>query len=175
MYESTVELAENKLLLLYIIKNIKFPISNSQLTDIILENNFINYFLLQQYITELNSSNFIKYEEIDNKKVLSITERGDKVLCFFKDRISPSKISSIDTYIAAKIEHLKKELTLFANYTIEDTNMYMVNLKATENGTTLIDLTINVATNKQAIDLCQKWRDNSSEIYNKIIQLLINS
>ena len=38
MYDSTLELAENKLLLLYIIKSIKYPISNTQLTDIVLEN-----------------------------------------------------------------------------------------------------------------------------------------
>ena len=45
MYDSTLELAENKLLLLYIIKSIKYPISNTQLTDIVLENSFINYFM----------------------------------------------------------------------------------------------------------------------------------
>ena len=53
MYDSTLELAENKLLLLYIIKSIKYPISNTQLTDIVLENSFINYFMLQQYVSEL--------------------------------------------------------------------------------------------------------------------------
>lgn len=55
MYDSTLELAENKLLL-YIIKSIKYPISNTQLTDIVLENSFINYFMLQQYVSELISS-----------------------------------------------------------------------------------------------------------------------
>ncbi|MEG2354050.1 MAG: DUF4364 domain-containing protein, partial [Clostridium sp.] len=35
MYEDTLELAENKLLLLYIIDKIKIPVSNIQLTDIV--------------------------------------------------------------------------------------------------------------------------------------------
>ena len=34
MYDNTVELAENKLLLLYIIKSIRYTISNSKLTEI---------------------------------------------------------------------------------------------------------------------------------------------
>ena len=59
MYENSAELAENKLLVLYVIKSLKQPISNTQLTEIILENNFINYFTLQQYISELEYSNFI--------------------------------------------------------------------------------------------------------------------
>ena len=43
MFEDTLELAENKLLLLYIFDKIKIPITNNKITQIILENNFINY------------------------------------------------------------------------------------------------------------------------------------
>ena len=68
MYENSAELAENKLLVLYVIKSLKQPISNTQLTEIILENNFINYFTLQQYISELEYSNFVKYIEKNEKK-----------------------------------------------------------------------------------------------------------
>ena len=50
MYENSAELAENKLLVLYVIKSLKQPISNTQLTEIILENNFINYFHLQRLL-----------------------------------------------------------------------------------------------------------------------------
>ena len=43
MYETSAELAENKLLVLYVIKSLKQPISNTQLTEIILENNNLNF------------------------------------------------------------------------------------------------------------------------------------
>ena len=96
MYEeSSLELAENKLLLLYILKTLKQPISNTQLTEIVLENSFINYFTLQQYIAELDESKFIEYTEVMDKKLLKLTDKGENVLSFFKDRISPSKISLI--------------------------------------------------------------------------------
>ena len=85
MYENSAELAENKLLVLYVIKSLKQPISNTQLTEIILENNFINYFTLQQYISELEYSNFVKYIEKNDKKLISITDKGEKVLSFFND------------------------------------------------------------------------------------------
>ena len=91
MYENSAELAENKLLVLYVIKSLKQPISNTQLTEIILENNFINYFTLQQYISELEYSNFVKYIEKNAKKLISITDKGENVLSFFTDRIAPIK------------------------------------------------------------------------------------
>ena len=64
MFENSAELAENKLLVLYVINNLKYPITNAQLTEIILENNFINYFTLQQYISELITSKFLKYKKL---------------------------------------------------------------------------------------------------------------
>ena len=174
MYESTTELAENKLLVLFIIKTVKFPISNSQLTDIVLENGFINYFVLQQYISELISSKFLTYKDINDKKLLSITEKGSNVLSFFKDRIPENKISSIEEYLKNKLEQIKKELTLSASYTVSEDSSFIVSLKALENETLLMDLKLSVASNKQAMDLCNKWKTSSAEIYNKIVHLLIS-
>ena len=59
MQNSSTELAESKLLILYIAKKIKMPISNISLTELILSNNLLNYFSLQQYIFELVSSDFL--------------------------------------------------------------------------------------------------------------------
>ena len=172
MFENTAELAENKLLLLYILKSLKRPISNTQLTEIVLENNLINYFNLQQYISELESSNFIQYEKVDEKMLLSVSKKGENVLSFFEERISPSKISLLDTYIKEKIELIKKELTIKSDYTLSDNNNFLVDLKALEDGSPLMDLKISVATKKQAISLCSRWQENPSEIYNKIVNLL---
>ena len=72
------------------------------------------------------------------------------------------------------LENIKKELTVSADYTIENNNNYLVNLTASEGSFTLIDIKISVASNKQARDLCTKWRNSPSDIYNKIINLLID-
>lgn len=173
LHENTHELAENKLLLLYVLNKINLPISNNRLTQIILENNFINYFILQQYITELNSSNFIKYSEQDGKQRIVITDKGIKVLSLFKNRISESKISSIDTYLLRNLPAIKKELTVSADYTIEKNNSFMVEMKVIENDTALIELKLNVPTQKHAETLCKKWNSHSSEVYNSIIDLLL--
>ena len=173
MFGDTLDLAESKLLLLYIFNKVKFPMSNIQVTQIILENNFINYFTLQQYISELISSNFLNNIEEQGKQRIGITESGTKVLSMFENRLSDKKKDAIDTYLQKQMENIKKEVTVTADYTIEKNNNFVVNLKVSENTFDLIDLKLTVASNKQARDLCSKWKDDSSELYNKIIQLLI--
>ena len=73
-----------------------------------------------------------------------------------------------------KLEQIKKELTLSASYTVSEDSSFIVSLKALENETLLMDLKLSVASNKQAMDLCNKWKTSSAEIYNKIVHLLIS-
>jgi predicted transcriptional regulator len=174
MFGDTTELAENKLLLLYIFDKIKLPISNIQITQIVLENNFINYFTLHQYISELISSGFLEYTGEKSKHRLVITDRGSRVLDMFKERLPKNRIETTDAYLKRHAEKIKKEVTIAADYTIEGDNNYIVNLKATENNVILIDLKINVPSNKQARELCSRWKTNSAEIYNNIIRQLID-
>jgi len=174
MYENSAELAENKLLVLYVIKSLRQAISKTQLTEIILENNFINYFTLQQYISELETAKFVEYIEKNDKKLLTITTEGENVLSIFNDRISPIKRDIIDNYISKTIDNIKKELTIHSDYTIEKNNSFIVDLKALEDETLLIDLKISVPTKKQATSLCNRWKENPSDIYTKIVQVLFS-
>ena len=174
MFENTTELAENKLLLLFVLEVLNRPISNTQLTEIVLENNLINYFTLQQYISELDSSQFISYKDVNEKKLLIITKKGENVLSFFKDRISPSKIAIVNSYLNAKLDLIKKELTVQSDYTLEKNDSFLVDLKALEDNSTLMELKISVPTKKQAISLCSRWQNNPSDIYTNIVNLLFS-
>ena len=174
MYENSAELAENKLLVLYVIKSLRQAISKTQLTEIILENNFINYFTLQQYISVLETAKFVEYIEKNDKKLITITTKGENVLSIFNDRISPIKRDIIDNYISKTIDSIKKELTIHSDYTIEKNNSFIVDLKALEDETLLIDLKISVPTKKQATSLCNRWKENPSDIYTKIVQVLFS-
>ena len=173
MFGDTLDLAENKLLVLYIFSKLKFPISNIQVTQIVLENNLINYFTLQQYILELVSSDFLNYTTEEEKKRLFISEKGSRVLTLFQNRLSNNKKSILDDYLKMQTENIKKEISVTADYTLGKSNSFVVDLKASENDMILINVKLSVASNKQAKVLCAKWKENSSEIYNKIINLLI--
>lgn len=174
MYENSAELAENKLLVLYVMESLKSPITNTQLTEIILENNFINYFTLQQYISELVSSEFLRYDMVNDKNLIYITEKGSNVLSFFSDRISTMKKKIIDDYLLSMIDSIKKELTIHSDYTLGKDNAFIVDLQALENENLLISLKVSVPSKKQALSLCNRWKSNPSDIYTKIMNSLFS-
>lgn len=172
MFDNSLNLAEKKLLLLYIIDKIDLPISNIQLTEIVLENNFLNYFTLQEYIDELISSNLIIKVNQNDKDRLTISSKGKEVLSLFKNRLSDEDISKLTTYIDVKMNLIKKQSTISADYTIENGNSYVVSLSASENNIPLMEIKVTVASNKQARELCNKWKADPSDLYTKIIKVL---
>ncbi|MFL0194568.1 DUF4364 family protein [Clostridium sp. WILCCON 0269] len=174
MFEDTLELAENKLLLLYIFKKIKLPISNNHITEIILENDFINYFTMKQYLNELLSSNFIKQIDETNNHNLVITEKGIKVLCLFKSRISKDKIDTIDHYLEEQSKNIKEHLSI-NTHILKDKNNFIVDLKISEKDSILMEIKLNVDSDKKAQELCKKWEKNFSELYQKIVESLMEN
>lgn len=169
LLESTQELAENKLILLYVFKKIKKTLASEQITNIILENNLINYFLLKQYLAELTESGFLLLQQTDSKSMYSITEAGYTTLELFINRIPSNIISIIDKYLTDNYTRIEAETSVTSNYIPISENEYLVKCKIIENTSALIEITLNVATRSQAKNICDNWERNALAIYSDII------
>jgi predicted transcriptional regulator len=175
MSENTLELAENKLLLLYILKKIRIPVSNNKITQIVLENNLINYFVLQQYIDELLTSKFIAYINPKVNHNIGITKSGIQVLKLFQSMISQEKIDTIDKYLKKQLKSIKENISINADYICQNKNTFIADLSATRDDTILINIKLAVESDKEAKKLCEKWRNSHSDIYYNIIQMLLEN
>ncbi len=169
------ELAENKLILLYIIDSIRIPISNLQITRIILENKFMNYFLLQQFLNELCESNLLSSSIIENKTSYTITQNGKQTLDFFIKLIPVGVKSRIDSTISTIRKNIKNETLLTADFTPKSENEFLVNCKVHEDNFPLIELQITVGTKGDARTICENWEKHSQSIYPEIINSLIKN
>lgn len=169
MFDDVNELAENKLLLLYIFNNIKLPISNILITQIVLENNLLNYFHLQQYLSELVSSGFLFLDKKDKKLLYTLTAEGSNVLEYFESRISDAKKSIIKKYLDANIQLMKQDEQISADYSVLSDSQYIVTCKMNKNNVDVFELKITVASNDQAREICLKWQSDASEIYKSIM------
>ena len=69
-----------KLIILYMLNRVTFPLSNAQLSEFILEKEYTDYFTLQQAIFELDSSGLIRLETVRNTTLCHITEEGRTTL-----------------------------------------------------------------------------------------------
>lgn len=171
MFKDIMELAENKLLLLYIFNKVQMPISNSHITQIVLENNLINYFSLQQFLSELIESEFIKDEKKDRQHILTITTKGKNALEFFMNRIPEKRKETIDNYIKKNIENIKNDVEITAEYEQYMNGKYMANLKLANEGEVLINLKLSLDSLNEARNLCSLWKQDPEKLYNKILDI----
>jgi predicted transcriptional regulator len=165
--------AESKLLLLYIIDKFEITLTNNQITEFIMENELLNYFMLQQFLSELVDSALLEYIKNEDYYYYLITEKGKNTLNYFKDRLSKDLLEKIDVAVEKRKKVLLKETQISANYIKKSQNDYIVELKVVENDITLFDLKLDVVSNKQAKLICDKWKKKAQDIYGDIIKLLI--
>lgn len=167
--ESNRELAENKLILLYIINNIEPPVSNLLITKIILENKLMNYIFLQQYLDELCDGKFLEKLDVDNKKSYRISSAGRQGLDYFISLIPAGTKSRIDEALLDYRKRIKNETSIVADFVAVNENEYITNLKICEGSFTYIDLKLTVGSRNDARRLCNNWTVNSEKLYKKIM------
>lgn len=173
--DSNKELAENKLMLLYIIEKINMPVSNLQITELIMENNLINYFFLQKFLNELCDDNLLSSEIMEMKTFYTITVLGKNTLKYL-DYLIPANIKyKIDTTIKTVRKKIRNETFITADFIPESENKYMVNCSVREDDFTLIDLKVAVGNRNDAKSICDNWKNHPNEIYMEIIDSLTKS
>ena len=73
-------LAENKVLILYLLSLMENPINNDALYRLVLSIQDMNYFYFQQFLIDLSENKYIVCYEKENKEVYEITENGRNTL-----------------------------------------------------------------------------------------------
>ncbi|MBS4535939.1 DUF4364 family protein [Clostridium sp. D2Q-14] len=172
--ENSNDLAQNKLILIYIFNTVDYPMTNSEVTQFVLENNHMNYFLVQQYLSELVDSEFLKIVTKDGNEYYMLTEKGKEILNYFSERIPTEIKKIIENKSLAKKEEKIKETQILGNYYQKNQSEFIVTLKVIENEVTLFNLSLNVVSKKQAKMICNNWKENSEFIYKEFINLITN-
>lgn len=66
----------NKLIVLYMLNRVSFPITIAQISDFILERDYMNFLTLQQVISELTEANMVSSKTVRNRTHLSIDRKS---------------------------------------------------------------------------------------------------
>ena len=170
---SSEQLASNKLLILYIMKKMNVDLTNSQITQIVLETEVMNYFSFQQFLSELIESKFLNIYKEDDREYYRLTQRGLEMLEYFLPKVNDNSLK-INDYIKKNKERILSETEVKATFKKENEREFIVNLRVIENNSDLINLNVIVSSEKQAMLICKNWKNNASYIYAEIIQSLIS-
>lgn len=157
-----------KLMILYMLNRVDFPLTGAQISQFILDRGYTNYFTLQLSLNELIENEFIKPTLERNHSLYEITEQGKEAVELFEFKVSDSiKIDILDYLKEQKIE-LRNESAISADY-YPLNNEYVTQLSIKERNQTLLEIKLMVPTKEQAIHICDSWQEKSEEIYTYLI------
>ena len=162
-----------KLIILYMLQKVDFPLTNSQISEFILERGYTSYFTLQSILSELTESEMIRQETIRNCSYFTLTESGEEALHFFQNRISPQIRSDIDQYLRKNKMQLRDEVSTLADYYKNTADEYSVHCVVKEKYSNPIELTISVPNEAQAKNMCRNWKQKCQEIYEFVMKELL--
>lgn len=161
-----------KLIVLYMLNRVDFPLTKAQIGDFILNREYTNFITLQQAIGELIDAGLISARSIRNRTHLILTKEGAQTLGFFTNEISNSIKSDIDAYLLENEMELRNEVSVLADYYKSTTGEFEAHLVAKDKEIPLIDITISVPLEETAISICDNWQKKNQDIYQYIVSQL---
>ena len=164
-----------KLMILYMLNEVNFPLTNSQLTGFFLDNEYTTYFTLQQVLSELIDSKLITDRHMGNSTRYEITSDGEETLGFFGKDISPAVKLDMDNFLKENKFRLRSEVGTTADYYKTDSHSYVVHCEVREGKTILISLDISVPDEKEAVDMVGNWKEKSQKIYSYVMRQLMDT
>ncbi len=162
-----------KLIVLYMLDKVDFPLTNSQISEFILAEGYMDYFKLQQVLAELAESGFVREEASHSRTFYHLTDEGAQTLHYFKRDISTDIQQDIDQFLHDKMYELKNEFSVRAGYYKNEDGGYSVCCKVIEHDAPLIELTLTVPSEAAAISASNNWPQKNQEIYAFVMQKLL--
>lgn len=161
-----------KLIVLYMLDRVKFPITTAQISNYILEKEYTNFLTLQQVISELTDAGMINARTVNNRTHLHITEEGRETLHFFENRINDTIKEEINQYFHDNEFALRDEVSVLGDYYRTTSGEYEAHLIAKDRDTNLVELKLNVPTKEVAVSICDNWQKKNQEIYQYLVKQL---
>ncbi len=161
-----------KLIVLYMLNRVNFPMTKSQVGDFILEKEYTNFLTLQQAIADLIDAELITAKSIRNRTHLAITDEGKETLSFFENRISDSIKEEIDSFFQENEMEMRNEVSILADYYKSTSGEYESHLVAKEKGVRIVDITLSVPDEETAASICDNWQRKNQEVYQYLIEQL---
>lgn len=165
--------AQNKLLLLYLLKRSSVALSELQIVRIMSELDLMRYFDIKENLLEMEQNGDITPRPAAQTAVYGVTEKGDHMLAALMSDLRTSYREAIDDYLLANKAALEKESQFVGEYMRLGENEYRVVLKVLEEHRTTFEVDVIVYTKDDAKRMVERWSENAVSIYKSVISQLV--
>ena len=162
-----------KLTILNMLDKVDFPLTNTQISNFFLEQDYTDYFRVQQVLSDLEDVSLIHAESTHSNTQYTITAAGKETLGFFKDKITPAIERDTTAFLEKNKLELRSVNSILADYYKTPNQDYAVRCQFRVHETNLIDLTLTVKTREQAQAICDNWKKQNEDVYAYLMDLLL--
>ena len=162
-----------KLMILYMLNKVDFPLTNSQISEFILDREYTDYFQLQKVLSELTETELLRKRTISNSSYYELTEEGAKTLSYFEKELSGEIKNEIKEYLQSHGGQRQERILTPADYYTTPQGNYAVRCQIIEKDTTVLDLTLAAPGREAAQAMCHSWAKKSQDIYGMLMGELI--
>ena len=164
-----------KLMSLYMLERVNFPLTNSQLSQFFLDKEYTTYFTLQSVLNDLVDANLITAKQVGNATHYEITDDGRQTLGFFVSDISEAAIADMNEYLEQNKFSMRSEAGVTAEYFKSDTDSFTVHCTAREGKNIIFAVDLAVPDEQIAEAMCTNWKSCSQKLYSHVFNTLINA
>lgn len=171
--DNATTLAENKVLILYLLNLIKGEIKQDDLFKIITSINNMNYFYFKQLLTDLIDSNLVGTYTKEEESVIKITSEGKNAYVLTKDVLPGILKLKADNIFAKEFPNIEEESSVIAEFMPKNENEYIIKCKIVENNETIFAVKTFAGSRDRAKRIVDNWNQNATTIYPQMLNLLL--
>lgn len=173
--DSNTILAENKVLILYILNKLNKDIKQDDLFQIITSINEINYFYFKQVLTDLIDSKLVGSYTKEEEQVVRITTDGKNNFTLTQNILPGIMKLKADNIFEKEFHLIEQESSVIAEFIPKSENDYTIKCKIVENNETIFEVQTFAGSRDRAKRIVDNWNENANTIYPKILDILLNN
>lgn len=166
------ELAESKVLILYILSNINKPVTNSELLDLTQSIEDVNYFYFQQFLIDLKENGYLLEYEQEKQRYYAITRAGRETVRLTIDMLPGTLKDKVDETLKGTLKRIENEEAIYADFFPSKEDDIMIKCGIKENGKKIFEVQVFSSSRDNAIKIIDNWKKNAGIIYPQIVEML---
>ena len=135
-------------------KHSKETLTNSQISEFILDRDYTDYFQLQKVLSELVETELLRKRTISNSSYYEITEEGKKTLSYFEKELSGEIKNEVKDYLQTHGGQVQERILTPADYYTTPQGNYAVRCQIIPENGLFKPLLLEKVGARRTADLC---------------------
>lgn len=165
---------KNKLIILYVLRELGAELTREQLTTLSGERELMPYFDLQNAISELEEEGLLAAVPRVFGQAYSLTSRGRETIDMFAERLPLSLREELQEYVALSGDKVLRSAQYSSGMEKLPSGAYQITLKALEGDNEIVSLKLLLPDVEIARSACKQWKNRAGDIYRFVFASLLD-